>query len=227
MKIRSKRLLKVAELIERYQKGTILADIGTDHALLPCLLVDKGIIDKAYACDVAVGPLNSSKETISVYNMEDRVIPLLGDGLEPIMNTDIDMISICGMGGILMCDILKAHPEVYKGKRLFLQANSAIEILRDFLNKQGLMIIDEEMVKDGHHIYEILIVDEGIQTLSHKDLVFGPILRHKNEPLFIDKWQRELNIQNRILETLTPSHDKYKSVIEYKKMIEEELNIPH
>ena len=53
----SKRLELLAYLVEKHKKGNILADIGTDHAYLPCYLIEKNIIDKAYACDVAKGPL--------------------------------------------------------------------------------------------------------------------------------------------------------------------------
>lgn len=49
----SKRLELLAYLVEKHKKGNILADIGTDHAYLPCYLIEKNIIDKAYACDVA------------------------------------------------------------------------------------------------------------------------------------------------------------------------------
>ena len=40
----SKRLELLAYLVEKHKKGNILADIGTDHAYLPCYLVEKNII---------------------------------------------------------------------------------------------------------------------------------------------------------------------------------------
>ena len=43
----SKRLELLAYLVEKHKKGNILADIGTDHAYLPCYLIEKNIIDKA------------------------------------------------------------------------------------------------------------------------------------------------------------------------------------
>ena len=42
----SKRLELLAYLVEKHKKGNILADIGTDHAYLPCYLIEKNIIDK-------------------------------------------------------------------------------------------------------------------------------------------------------------------------------------
>ena len=39
----SKRLELLAHLVEKHKKGNILADIGTDHAYLPCYLIEKNI----------------------------------------------------------------------------------------------------------------------------------------------------------------------------------------
>ena len=132
MKLHSKRLLAIAKAIAQHKQGTILADIGTDHAYLPCFLYDQGVIEKAYACDVAEGPLASSKQTIIANHMEGKIIPLLGNGLDPIVNEDVDMISICGMGGMLMIEILDAHNEMHN-HRFFLQANNGLAELRAYL----------------------------------------------------------------------------------------------
>ena len=57
----SSRLLQIAMLID---KGKVVFDVGSDHALLPCFLVENGICEKAYAADIALGPLENAKETI-------------------------------------------------------------------------------------------------------------------------------------------------------------------
>ena len=155
----SKRLQAIADLIEKYKQGTILADIGTDHAYLPCYLVDQGIISQAYACDIAQGPIQASIETIKQYQLENSVIPLLGSGMNPIIDKNIDMISICGMGGKLTVDILEEHLHYFNQHLLILQSNVGIEILREFLYKNHFKIIDEGIVKDAHHIYEIIVCE--------------------------------------------------------------------
>ena len=187
-----------------------MADIGTDHAYLPCFLLTEGSISQAYACDAAKGPLGNSEETINKEHLQGKVIPLLGDGLDPISDKKTDMISICGMGGLLITEILNKHQEQLNNHLFILQANTAIDLLRSYLNKHHLEIIDEEMVKEK-------------QILSDEDILFGPVLRRKKELLFIEKWQRQLNIQKKILKSLSDKHPKYLEVKTLAEMIEKEL----
>ena len=105
----SKRLELLAYLVEKHKKGNILADIGTDHAYLPCYLIEKNIIDKAYACDVAKGPFAASLSTIRQYHFEENVEALLGDGLDPILDKEVDIVTIAGMGSFLIVEILEKN----------------------------------------------------------------------------------------------------------------------
>lgn len=222
----SKRLQAIADLIIKYKQGEILADIGTDHAYLPCYLVEEGIINKAYACDIASGPINASIETIKQYQLENYVIPLLGSGMNPIIDKTVDMISICGMGGKLTVDILDEHREFLDQHRFILQSNIGIEILREYLYKQNMEIIDEGIVKDAHHIYEIIVCQKSDKQLNYtnKDFVFGPCLRKQKNELFYEKWNYQLNIQKNILASLSDTHPRYKEVYDMIELIEGELN---
>ncbi|HCG97149.1 MAG TPA: hypothetical protein DEV89_03630 [Erysipelotrichaceae bacterium] len=222
MKLHSKRLLAIAKAIAQYKQGTILADIGTDHAYLPCFLYDQGVIEKAYACDVAEGPLASSKQTIIANHMEGKIIPLLGNGLDPIVNEDVDMISICGMGGMLMIEILDAHNEMHD-HRFFLQANNGLAELRAYLAGHHFCIIDEDLVEDAHHIYEYMVVEKGEMVLDEDDLLFGPINRQKKTELFRKKWQFELNVQKKIIASLPEGHPKRINVTQMIEKIEKVL----
>ena len=222
MKLHSKRLLAIAKAIAQHKQGTILADIGTDHAYLPCFLYDQGVIEKAYACDVAEGPLASSKQTIIANHMEGKIIPLLGNGLDPIVNEDVGMISICGMGGMLMIEILDAHNEMHD-HRFFLQANNGLAELRAYLAGHHFCIIDEDLVEDAHHIYEYMVVEEGEMVLDEDDLLFGPINRQKKTELFRKKWQFELNVQKKIMASLPEGRPKHTNVLKMIEKIEKVL----
>ena len=53
------RLQLVASFV---RPGSVVADIGTDHAYLPVQLVKTGICPKAYACDLREGPFQNARK---------------------------------------------------------------------------------------------------------------------------------------------------------------------
>ena len=141
------RLNKIAEKVK---KGSILADIGTDHAYVPIFLYKKGIIKNAIACDISKGSLEKAKINISKYNLENFIETRLGSGLEKIyLEDNINTIIIAGMGGMLMIDILKNGIEIAKNtETLILQPQKDIPEVRKFLHKNGFKIEDEELLID-------------------------------------------------------------------------------
>ncbi|WP_294577770.1 class I SAM-dependent methyltransferase [uncultured Thomasclavelia sp.] len=224
----SKRLQLIADVISKYKQGCILADIGSDHGYLPCYLVSNKVISCAYACDVAKGPLESAKETIKQEGLEEQVFPLLGDGLDPILDRKVDMISISGMGAYLISEILDKHRDyLRKVDVLFLQANSNTDHLRKYLFSNDWIIIDEKMVKDANHIYEVMVVtwrkNKAI-TYTSKDAEFGPILINNQGSLFKEKWQKQYDVYQKIQNTLPHDHPRYHEISDKLKMIEEVLH---
>ena len=67
----NQRLKAISALVP---SGTILADIGTDHGYLPIDLVKRGICPKAYACDVAEGPLSAAKTNIASEHLDRKSV---------------------------------------------------------------------------------------------------------------------------------------------------------
>lgn len=224
----SKRLQLIADVIAKYKQGNVLADIGTDHGYLPCYLVENKIVTKAYACDVSKGPYNSSVETIKQYHLQEQVFPLLGSGLNPILNRQVDMISIAGMGSYLICEILDEHKDYLKNVQvLFLQSNANNDHLRRYLFSHDWMIIDEKMVKDAGHIYEVMVVTSRKNkavTYSQKDVEFGPVLINNQTPLFKEKWEKQYQVYKKIQNTLAHDHPRYLELKNKIKMIEEVLH---
>ncbi len=219
----SKRLQLLADLIEKHSRGSILGDIGSDHGYLPCYVVKNKIIKMAYACDIATGPLKKAIEAINEYELDTKVIPLLGNGIDPLLGKEVDMISISGMGGHLICDIIEANKSYAKQvKVFFLQANSNIDHLREYLFSNKFTIIDEKMVKEGPHIYEVLVVvnKENDNVYCTSDVQFGPILRTNQSPLFKEKWKKQHQLFKKIQDNIGKEHPKYKEIEEQLRRIE-------
>lgn len=223
----SKRLFAIATFIEQYSHGCILGDIGSDHAYLPCYLALNHIIHKGYACDVAKLPLKSAEKSILSYGVEHIVSAKLGNGIEPLKDSDVNTISISGMGAFLIEEILEANLNVAKNmNKLILQANANVDHLRSYLNEKGFRIIDEAIIHEGNHYYEILVVEYTgeIQMLDHCDIYFGPILKKNPCDVFIVKWNKQLEVFKKLVVSLDQEHAKRKELNDKIKLIEEVLN---
>lgn len=90
----SKRLKAIYDMVN---SPCILADIGCDHAMLPIALMQSGKCEKAYACDIHIGPLQRGAKAIKEVHLEDRIHTVLSDGLQNVAD-DITCITIAGYG---------------------------------------------------------------------------------------------------------------------------------
>ncbi|MCK4552034.1 MAG: SAM-dependent methyltransferase [Tenericutes bacterium] len=173
----SKRLLESA----KYLKGfNYLADCGTDHAYLPIYAVKHGYVTHAIASDNKQLPLNNAKKNIDSENLDIKTV--LADGL-PYLNSEIDIVSILGMGGRLIKDII-SKADLYHVKRLVLSPNSEAIILRRYLENNNFKIKHEEVIKDKNKFYQIIVCEPGIMKLTEVELEFGPIIIKDNTKTF-------------------------------------------
>ena len=139
----------------------VLADIGTDHAYLPIAAIEQKICKSAIACDLHPGPLKIAKENISKAGFASHIQTRLGDGLKPISPGEADCIVITGMGGMRIWGILMDGMEQAQlAKRLVLQPQHDIVLLRKNLHKAGFEIQDERLVREkvgGKELFYIVI----------------------------------------------------------------------
>ncbi len=151
MILNSKRLLMIADMVPECE---CMADIGTDHALLPIYLLNKGICKRAIASDVRVGPVKSAKKNISKYDLNDKIDVRTGSGLETIDNNECEVIVLAGMGGHLITELIESSLEkVRNASCIILQPNTEDFIVRKYLSENNFDIFDENAIKDGNHIY--------------------------------------------------------------------------
>ncbi|MBB6446000.1 tRNA (adenine(22)-N(1))-methyltransferase [Bacillus benzoevorans] len=194
----SEKLSLRLEIVAKYiPSGARLADIGSDHAYLPCHVVQKGVVPFAIAGEVAEGPFQSATGQVEAKALAEKISVRKGDGLEVIEPGEVDCITIAGMGGALIASILEAGKgKLESVKRLILQPNISAFSIRTWLleNKWGLT--GEEIVEEDGKIYEILVAE---QTDTHaaygdeleKGLLFGPFLLKEKNPVFQKKWHGE------------------------------------
>ena len=127
------RLKTVAEAVT---PGNRVADIGTDHGYVPIYLVKNNLSPGGIAMDVNKGPLEKAKEHIRAEKLSGKIATRLGNGLAPLEPGETDTVVIAGMGGDLICKILKAKPEfLIEGKELILQPQSEWFKVRQILKE--------------------------------------------------------------------------------------------
>nr|WP_205397392.1 tRNA (adenine(22)-N(1))-methyltransferase TrmK [Streptococcus lutetiensis] len=187
----SKRLAAVAEFVPQ---GARLLDVGSDHAYLPIALMEEGKIDFAIAGEVVKGPYESAVHNVAGAGLADKIAVRLADGLAAFEASDqVTTITICGMGGGLIADILAAGVEKLASvDRLILQPNNREDELRAWLMNNGFKLITEEIMTENDKFYEIMVVEHGQMTLSETDLRFGLFLNQEKSDVFKARWQREL-----------------------------------
>lgn len=224
----SKRLAKVGEFVPSQAR---LADIGSDHAYLPVRLMLAKKISYAVCGEVVKGPYESALHQVTLQGLADNITVRLADGLFAIEPNDkIDTITICGMGGTLIKQILLEGKERITGEELLvLQPNIGEATLRKYLVANGYTIIAEEILEENKKIYEIIVAKKLVQpmSLNEAQYLFGPLLMQEKSPVFIKKWQRELMQRQRVLQQLQNSaqnHDEKIAELQVEmKLIEEVL----
>lgn len=194
--------LRLEQVAARVPTGARLADIGSDHAYLPVALARRGAIEAAVAGEVALTPFQAAERTVRENGLEGRITVRLADGLKAIEPTDeITAVSLCGMGGETIRDILSAGKARLNGReRLVLQPNGGEQPLRQWLMAQGYRIVDEHLLRENRFYYEIIVAERGEPVYySPEELYFGPLQLQACTPLFLAKWQRLLHLKRKTL----------------------------
>lgn len=216
------RLKKIGDLVDT---NSLCLDIGCDHALLDIYLVKEKNQQKAIASDIALGPLEKASENIKKYRVEDKVITRLGNGLDTYTD-DIDTAIASGMGGRTIIGIFKNNLKITKKlNQIIVSPNNYQKDVRKFFTSIGFYIEDEELVKDGKYIYQIIKLKKGRKRYSKKEMFFGPVLLTQKNKLFKDYFTRELT-SRKIMIDLLPKNYRLKKYLTKKEitMIEKELS---
>lgn len=177
----SKRLLAISDLVE---KNRVAYDVGCDHGLLPCFLVNNGIVPKAYASDIAEGPLAKAKQNIQKQKLDGKVVPILADGLSKVP-ADVETVIIAGMGVHTIISILDGC-DLSNFKQIIAAPNKDMNLLRQYISDHNYSIIDEKIVHDRFY-YEIIVFNAANHnTYTEQEIKYGPINLDRKDEAFMD-----------------------------------------
>lgn len=200
----SPRLQAVAELVPC---GARLTDVGTDHGRLPVWLVQKGIVPQAVASDLRPGPLSRGRALAERWAVSDRIAFRLCDGLTAVEPAEAEVVTIAGMGGETIAEILAAASWAGEaGHRYILQAMSGVEGLRRYLSDSGYAILREVLVPEGDTLYVVLLAQPGeMAPLTEGETWVGRQTREMESPLRGRYLKQELQKLLRAVEGLRRS----------------------
>ena len=179
----SARLACVARFVPA---GSVVADIGTDHAYLPVYLVRNRIAGRVVAGEVSRGPYGIAIEAVRGAGLENQIEVRLGDGLQVISPGEVNVVVLAGMGGRTIRDILTTGRPVLEGvERLILKPMRDAALVRRWLVENGWQMIDEDMVLEDNHYYVIIVSRPGREKITDR-IVFelGPRLLENRSAVF-------------------------------------------
>ncbi len=237
----SKRLRAVADMVT---EGGRVADIGCDHGYTSIYLMKEKKCPKVIAMDVKKGPLERAKANINKYKLSDYIEVRLSDGAEALGENEADTLLMSGMGGRLTIGILeRAFQRLGKSFELVLQPQSEIFLVRAFLRKEGIKIVDEAMVLDQGKYYPVIKArpenggknlnaeneenrEESQESCEEKSRYtqtvrdyFGPVLLDKRPAVFLDFLKKEKEKTNTLLSRVT-KEERRKELQEYLSYVE-------
>ncbi len=215
----SRRLLTIAGMVT---EGSRLADIGTDHALIPVRLLMEGRIRYAYCCDIGRGPLLRAEQHIREWKVEDRAETRLSDGLAALTPGEADSVLIAGMGGLLIekilrdCDSRRGEDgSTFLGtvREWILSPHSEWDAVRKYLCSSGRCITEERFLKEDGKFYVVIRAVPGDGELPYEAAAgaglspetaehYGPLLCLHPEPVFTEYLETEKKKRQMIREKL-------------------------
>lgn len=164
----SKRLKALSEYII---KGEAAADIGADHAYFALYLIEQGISPHVVIGEINEGPYQRACLAAKNSPYYDYLSLRKGDGISILENAEVSSVVIAGMGGETITDILANDWEKAESyKRFILQAMSKTEVLRLAIINRGWIIIDEDIIQEEEHYYNIIVCEPAQESYALNDL---------------------------------------------------------
>ena len=169
---------RLEEIINLVEDNSIVADIGTDHGIVPYELIKSNKAKKVIASDISEKSLDKLREKIDYLDEPEKIILNVSDGLDNLNEYQVDTIIISGMGGNLIVDILNKNIDVAKSANcLILGANNSLSVLRKFLHDNSFEIIEEVDLFENDKYYQIIKIKVGKQLFSNDyEYEFGKFL---------------------------------------------------
>ena len=181
-----------------YDPCMMAADIGTDHAHLPAALLQRGRCQHMILTDVSESALNNARNEMARFHLMDRISLRLGNGLEPL-EEKCGVISITGMGGRTVHDILLEGAGKLRGASLVLSAHTDLPLIREAVCRIGYHLDREEPCFCAGRYYLVLRARPGVCSLTPRELrLGGPLFESQSSQLIPYLTRRREVLQDKL-----------------------------
>lgn len=149
-------------MLELLTPCELLADVGTDHGLLPIAAVSRGLAARALAVDLREAPLSGARRNVQRVGLEARVATLRGDGIAALAGRGVDSVVMAGLSGRSLERLCRAAPNVLSGvNQLVLQPNQGADTLRAWAFEAGWHLTHETMLEEREQTFVICAFARG------------------------------------------------------------------
>jgi len=173
---------RLQSALNLYDSCPLAADIGTDHAHLPVALLRSGKCQRMILTDISPRSVARAESEIARFHLSDRVEIRLGDGLTPLGDHSCAMISVLGMGGRTIHNILTGGKEYLSGASLLLSAHSDIPAVREAVLSVGYHLESETPVYSAGRYYLMLLARPGAAPMTPLEIETGCRLLSSTSP---------------------------------------------
>jgi tRNA (adenine22-N1)-methyltransferase len=193
---------RLAALAAAIEPGSRVADVGSDHGLLPIWLAASGRAAFCLATEKSEALLRRVARPPEAAPWASRLGYRAGDGLDAILPSDrIDTVVLAGLGGPGIVRALGAAGEFGSGttSRLVLQPRSELASVRRWLAENGWRLVSERLTVDRGRFHVTLAAERGDDaeqyrhpSLSRDDLyAAGPLLVRVRSDEVVRFWSQQ------------------------------------
>ncbi len=175
--------------------GLPVADIGTDHGIIPADILLKGICPYAVLTDINSGPLENCRANLKAFGVDPSLYSIIqGDGFDPVGDGGFGTVITAGMGGELIIGFFEetgwslVRPEGEPlAKRFVIQPRTHADDLRSYLTEAEFRLCDYKLAKERGRICEVFAVEPcGAGELRPDCGLVSEFLLEKNDPLITE-----------------------------------------
>lgn len=167
---------RLESILSLLRPCALLADVGTDHGLVPIAAVQRGTAARAIAADLRQAPLEVARRNIAQSGLGERVTVHRGDGLLGLADQPIDALVMAGVSGALMLRVFAEGASVLASvEQLVLQPNQDHEQVRAWAHGHGFQLRDERMLEERGQFFATCAFDKRAGTCPAYDALPLPL----------------------------------------------------